>query len=354
MKVSTNSLKKMLNHVSKCKPSQLLEITNYYELLFNQQGLTLTATDGVCSISVTAPEGISEKEFSIIVKAEQFSKLISKTTSEYVSMEVKDGHLELKGNGKYNIEIFEEEDYPKYEMFEDIRFKVKTSELKEGILAGKNTKSMTASDGVLFSFLVRDEHIVASDSLKVSSVKIKGFKEEVLIPPRLALLIETLTEDTANIGINDEKTEMLIQSGNITIYGALAEGADEFPDVTPLFTQNFAHSIDINIQQMLQALDRLRLFVSTYDSGLIDCTFTQGSVVMSTGNGSVEVINYEHSLKEDIELEATLNSAHLVDIVKAIKGEVFSIKFGIDGDGMDIIYFECNGNNFILGTADEE
>ena len=52
MKVNTSILKNMLSSVSGCKPSKILEITNYYELDFSVDGLSLRATDGINFITV--------------------------------------------------------------------------------------------------------------------------------------------------------------------------------------------------------------------------------------------------------------------------------------------------------------
>ena len=92
MKVNTSVLKNMLNMVSGCKPSKVLEITNYYELDFSIEGLSLRATDGINFITVDSTIHCDE-DMTVIVKADQFSKLINKTTKDMVSLKLTDNYL---------------------------------------------------------------------------------------------------------------------------------------------------------------------------------------------------------------------------------------------------------------------
>ena len=83
MKVNTQILKNMLSKVGNIKANNLLEITQYYELDFNDNTLTINATDGVNFMSVSH-ETKTESNMKIIVKVDQFTKLINRTTKDTV------------------------------------------------------------------------------------------------------------------------------------------------------------------------------------------------------------------------------------------------------------------------------
>ena len=351
MKVATNVMKQMLGYVNKCKPSNMLEISSYYELMFNEKGLTVKATDGVNIVSVTVTDGHEYEPQSIIVKADIFSKLVSKTTAEHLILEVKEDNLEVKGNGTYRVELFTEEDYVRPDITVAESFKVRTEQLKQGLVAGKNAKSPTSSTGVLYSYLLSKDKMIATDSMKISCAEVKGFDESILIPPGLANLLEMIDTDTVEIGLSEDRMSMLVKGGGIEIFGALAEGADEYPDVLPLFEVESKYNAKINVADSIKALERLYLFVSTFDNHLVYATFTDTALLLTTSNGSAEVINYmEVSREVGEEVEYTVNTQYLLDVLKGMKAETVTIEF----DDSDMLIFRGNKNQFILAVAGDE
>ena len=347
MKLNTKLLKDMISNVNKCKPNVAFEITNYYNIVVSNNLATLTGTDGVNYIQCSMNTKCNE-DFEVIVKADQFTKLINKTTVDEVELKIKDNMLLVKGNGTYKLEIFTEEDYPFYTSHIDEVFKVRTKELIDAIQVGKNIKSETLSDGIMYSYLIRDGYFIATDSIKVSCTELTGLQTEILIPPGIANLVECITDDSCELGIDEDKTEIMIKGAGITIYGALSEGADEFPDVTCLFDEVFNYSIDVNTKELNDALDRLKLFITSYDMDLIDTVFTQDSLILSTINGSVEIIPYIKPIAEEIEIELSLNSKYFQQIVKSARNPILNIQFN---DENEFIKFECE-HKFILAVAD--
>lgn len=348
MKIQTNTLKKMLNQVSKCKPNGVLEITKYYELLFNKEGLTITATDGVNQISVMSKDGKQDEEQVIIVKAEQFSKLINKTTKENVELKVKGESLQVKGNGTYNIEIFTEEDYPHFEMDKDITFKVNTNELLHGLSVGKYTKAINTSEGLLYHYAILDSKVVSTDSIKVSCTAIKGFKEDVLISPPIAVLLESITEDRVEVFLNEDKSSIMFSTPSVEVSGAIPEGIDEYPDVLSLFEDDEKEMAELDVATTLNALDRLKLFISAYSKDLIDVTMTNEMLVLSTDK-NFENIPFDNELEEEFEYDLAVNSNYFYDIVRAMKAEKFKLAYEDD-----IFLLEANNDKFILACADSE
>lgn len=348
MKIQTTTLKKMLSQVARCKPNGVLEITKYYELMFNKQGLTLTATDGVNQISVMSKDGQQDKEEVVIVKAEQFAKLVSKTTKESIELKVKGESLQVKGNGSYNIEIFTEEEYPKYEMDSDIVFKVSTTELLDALNVGKYTKALSTSEGILYYYAIVDSNMLSTDSVKVSCTQLKGFKEDILISPAIALLLESIVEDKVEVHLNEEKTSAMFVTPSLKIYGAIPEGIEEYPDVLSLFDEEHRQMAQLDIQGTLAAVERLRLFLTNYDKDFLDVTMTNEMIVLSTGK-NFENLEYKNNIAEEFEYDLAINSTYLYDIVRAMKGETYRLAYEDD-----TLILEANNDKFILACADSE
>ena len=348
MKIQTTTLKKMLNQVAKCKPNGVLEISKYYELVFNKEGLTITATDGVNQISVKTKDGKQDNEQVIIVRAEQFSKLVNKTTKENIELKVKDDSLQVKGNGTYNIEIFTEEEYPHLEMEKDISFKVLTNELLHGLSVGKYTKALNTSEGLLYYYAILDSKVIATDSIKVSCTNIKGFNEDVLITPALALLLESIQEDKVEVFINENKTDIMFRTESVEIFGAIPEGVEEYPNVLSLFDEDEKEMAELNVQATLEGLDRLKLFLSAYSKDLMELTITNEMLILATDK-SFENIPFDNEIEEEYEYELALNTNYFYDIVRAMKTEHFKLLYEDD-----MLLLESGNDKFILACADNE
>ena len=233
MKVNTQILKDMLSKVNNCKPSNILEITNYYQLQTIENGIALSATDGVNYITVKH-EAQCDQDIDVIVKGDQFSKLIMKTTKDTVDLKVTENYLQVKGNGTYKVEIVSDEIYPAPEFEGDKVYKVSYDTLSKAITGGKNAKSNVPTDGVLFSYLIRDNVVITADAIKVYSrdIKGKGLEDlEILIPPTLANLLLVLDVEQVQLVVNEDVTTLQAIGDNVVITGALAEGADEYPNV---------------------------------------------------------------------------------------------------------------------------
>ncbi len=348
MKIKTTTLNKMLNQVAKCKPSAVLEISKYYELIFNKEGLTITATDGVNQISVKTKDGKQDEEQIIIVRAEQFSKLVNKTSKENIELKVKGDSLQVKGNGTYNIEIFTEEDYPHLEMEKDISFKVLTNELLHGLSVGKYTKALNTSEGLLYYYAILDSKVIATDSIKVSCTNIKGFNEDVLITPALALLLESVQEDSVQVYINENKTDIMFMTPSTVIYGAIPEGIEEYPDVLSLFDEEEKQMAELNVQATLAGIDRLKLFLTAYSKDLMDLTITNEMLILATDK-SFENIPFDNEIDEVYEYDLALNSNYFRDIIKAMKTDKFKLLYEDD-----MLLLESGNDKFILACADTE
>ena len=348
MKVNTQILKDMLSKVNSCKPSNILEITNYYQLQTIENGIALSATDGVNYITVKH-EAQCDQDIDVIVKGDQFSKLIMKTTKDTVDLKVTENYLQVKGNGTYKVEIVSDEIYPAPEFEGDKVYKVSYDTLSKAITGGKNAKSNVPTDGVLFSYLIRNKFVITADAIKVYSrdIKGKGLEDlEILIPPTLANLLLVLDVEQVQLVVNEDVTTLQAIGDNVVITGALAEGADEYPNVEPLLAGEYPNVVELDVKQVLEALDRLNLFIGLYDKGIIDLVFTDETLTLAK---SVETVPYIHPIN-DVEFTVSVNSTYLKDLFSAAEGSNIKLCFGYD----ETIKLITDDSTMLLATADEE
>lgn len=352
MKVNTKLLKDMLSKLNGVKPSSLLEITQYYEIIFDKDSLEIRATDGTNYVSVTTSEYKGTESGSVIVKSDQLTKLIGKTSKEDVTLTMKDTYLEVRGNGTYKVEIVADEVYPTIEVERCNEYTLNTNNLLNGIKYGRLAKSPTSSDGVLYNFLVRNGMLFTSDMIKVYNTTVDEDNINninLLLPPQLATLLSCLGDEKVTIYTDKDSKVIELVTNNITIAGPLADDVDDYPDLTELFNEEFTHTATISANAVLAAIDRLHLFLSSYDEGIMNFVFTETELSICTSNKSIESIPY-HKPCPGAEFVCALSCKHLKDVLTCANSDVIDISFG----NVEVILVESPQTSIILAMSDKE
>jgi DNA polymerase III sliding clamp (beta) subunit (PCNA family) len=352
MKVKTRLLKDMLSKLNGLKPSTLREITQYYEISFHKDSLEIKGTDGTNYVFVTTTDYKGTESGSVIVKSDQLTKLIGKTSKEEVTLTVKDNYLEVKGNGTYKVEIVADEVYPTIKVDRHNEYKLNTNNLLDGIKLGRLAKSPTSSDGVLFNFLIKNGLLFASDAIKVYKTEIDGENLDdikLLIPPQLSTLLSCLSDEQVTVYTDKDNTLVELVTDNITVVGPLAENAEGYPIMTDLFEQEFTHTVSICGNQVIAAVDRLHLFLSAYDDGVMNFVFTETELSICTSNKSIESIPYVTPC-EGVEFVCSLSCKHLKDAITCANSEI--IEMGIGNN--ELISITTPRTSILLAVSEEE
>lgn len=349
MKIKTLILKTMLGHVNKCKPNPLLEITSYYELKASNNVLTITATDSN-NIIKTAMNIDTDEKFEVIVKSDQFTKLINKTTVDTVDLTIEGSCLNVKANGEYKVEIVEGETYPSYQIDGDI-YQVNSYHLNKAIKSCKNAKSLTVSEGVLYGYLLRDGQLISADAIKVCQCGVEtSIDVDILIPPSMADILIALDKDDCEVRLDGDK--ILFIGQDVEIYGTLMEGADTYPEVSSLLDMDYPAFCEVDVKEFLNSLDRLNLFVGLYDNNIINIMFQNNEVDLITNSKSCEAIPYLSV--QDIENVGdslySVNTKFLYDLVSAVPSPTITICFGLD----DTMKLHSDDISMLLAMAEDE
>jgi DNA polymerase III sliding clamp (beta) subunit (PCNA family) len=353
MKINTNKLRNMLGHITKVKANPLLEISNYIQLVCDKDGsMRINATDGDNHITVFE-DGEYDESIDFIVKTDQFVSLINKTTTENVTLTAKENYLEVKGNGTYKVELVQGEIYPDHKIETNGALKIDDCvayNLKHGLNVGKNVKSQTAADGCLFGYLFRNNHIITADAIKVNASDFDCQGLEVLIPPSLANLVQTLSSEKVNIIHDVNNNSIMFKSKNIVISGTLMEGVEEYPEsILPMIEETQPSLCVVDTQEFLKALNRIGLFIDIYDMNTLQIAFVGDLITLQTVGGSVESITTKDSPRhEDIVYE--VNIKYLQDLVSSVDSPTIDIEYG----NPDLIKIVSDKDQMLLSTLDNE
>lgn len=327
--VNTAKMNSILSRLAKgVGSSKILPITEYLKLELTDGVLTLLATDSANFVQyIERP--IEGEDGVAIVKADKLIKLVSKTTKPQVSFELKDTHLEVKGNGVYKVELFETNEYPTYQFDEDIKgVAVKTAVMKK--VFGINRSAI--ANEMLLPCLTG--YNIGSDAITTDGVKMclnatSILSERALIPQKLAELLQII--NTEEVYIQKQGNKLLFTAESITIFGPELEGLDEYPDISAVTTLSFANYSTVKRQSLLDALDRLSLFVDNSTNFGVKFIFNEDALyIEDLKEKSTEKIEYVEKSQNEAGVELIFNLDYITDLTTALTKENAELHYSQD------------------------
>lgn len=336
IKLQTKELQSVTQQLGKVQINRLLEITKYWHIYGSEGFITFTAYDGADFVRISFEH---EGELDVIVNSEQFSKLIDKTTVSHVTLEQLEGSLKVVGNGEYFLEIVtEDEEYPTFDEFlpEDIDT-MPYLELKSQIfsdIADINSSSVSKSqaDGIYTGYLIDGNKSISTDIIKVCIHETYNFDNKFLISSSAMNILSTIKDEDIFVWfIESEVANFLyITSASSEIFIRLMEGVEDYVDVAEIDEQSFDHSVTLPTVDIQSVISRLSLFMSVFDKGTINLTFTKKHLALSTSTGSKEIVKYSSDVKNVAEFSCVLNSTLLSDILSTVTDASLKLSYGND------------------------
>ena len=359
LNIKTTKLHEMLTRAVKgVGNNKMIPITSLLAIELKKNVLTLMTTDGTNYLNIIE-HNVDGDDFYIVVEADTISKLIARMTCENVSLDIKENSLEVVGNGTYKIDI------PLNENGEHIVFpsgkrkdkkkgksyKVKNSTIQTILTSVKPSLAVTLEEPCYTGYYVGDS-VVGTDSIKLASYNEKLFDSAVLVRPETMELLAVITDDEFTVKIVDSSIECI--SSNCEIYTTAMEGIEDYSidAINDLIQVEMPNTIKLSKNEVLQALDRIVLFVGAYDKNIVNVTFAdRAMVVESKATNGVESITAV-SDDEIGEFSCALDVFMFQQQVKALTSDTFELQYGdekaikIKDTGADIIQ--------ILALASEE
>lgn len=306
LKIKTLELQDMVGKaVTGASNNVLLPITSLMSIKVASNSLTLTTTDGTNYFYVNSADKIDCEDFEVSVIAELFTKLIQKTTSEFVSLIFDNNTLKVKGNGEYNIELPLDENgsvikFPtKYdsEAFRTDFGVVHRSTIKTVLNFNKPSLAVDVGQNPSLTCYYCGDSVVSTDRKKICNTAIKMFEKPMLLTSQFVDLLGVMSDEEIHVTITDD--DMLFFTSKETLYAPITEGINAFPieAVTNLVNSPFKSNCKVPRVAVLDLLDRLALFVTKYDKKGIYLTFTKDGIMFSSKKSSgTELIPYVASI----------------------------------------------------------
>ena len=336
--------------------NKLIPITSMMCIELREGDLTVITTDATNYLYIKE-QHVAGDNFYVVVDANQFAKLVSKMTCESITMTVDEKlyTMKVKGNGNYTMELPLDEDGEPVK-FPDAHAKCTNvvecnrSTIMAILETIKPALAVTMENPQYTAYYMGDK-VVATDSYKIASLAIPMFDTPKLVSSEFLDLVAVMRTEKIMVNLSD--TDIVFETPDCTIFGKFVDGIDDFAiePITNLIEQEFDSHCAVPKNDLLQMLDRLSLFVGTYDKNAVDLTFTnQGLQVSSKASSGVEILPYVNS-ENQVDFTCAVDIQMLVNEVKAIQNDLIEIYYG---DDSSIKFVDGNITIVIALMEDEE
>lgn len=333
--IKTEELQGMVGRVSQCvSNNKLIPLTSLISIAVEDNVLKLTTTDATIFYYAYSNSDITCEDFEVSVIADLFVKLIQKTTSENVTIEVEGEVLKVTGNGTYTFELPLDEDgvikFPvKVNDENSVKEigKVTLSNINNIISANKASLAVNMEYPVL-TYYYCGEEVITSDRKNICENNLKVFDTPILISSTLMNLLSTVSSE--DIKVTQTDIGLWFETDHEKIYTPIKEEASSFPitAIKSFASSKFPAHCKVARGEILSLLDRLSLFVDSYDKKGIYITVDESGLLFSSKKSKgKEVVKYTDM--EGFENYACcINIEMLKNQLMSLSSDVITLYFG--------------------------
>ena len=300
----------------------------------NENSLKLIGSDMDVSIQTTVNANIIEQG-SIVIDAKIFGEIIRKLPNSAIKIETLENQIIRITCEKsvFDVVYMNTNEFPELpEINEDLKVSVKQNILKNMI---KGTSFAIAQDetrpilqGILFEVKNKNLNLVALDGYRLaikSEFLDTDIDIEVVIPGKTLNEVSKILEDVDDIvNITFTNNHILFNLEKTKIISRLLEG--KFINYNSLLPQEHKLLVDVNRQELQNAIERASLMAKDGNTNLIKLDIQQDNLII-TSNSQLGKVREEMSIKlQGDEVQIAFNSRYLLDVLKNIEDDEVVMK----------------------------
>lgn len=332
--------------------NKLLPLTQLMCIQVKDGKLTIISSDASGTNYLYAVQNGFSGDFYATVMADQFAKLIEKLTCDSVTLEIDADKLHITGNGNYTIALQYDE------MGNSIQYPDPLSELEETkkgteISMSVITRTLNAvkpslanEDGVPYlTGYYAGDIIAATNGDEMSIFNNEFMKKSSVLIYGIALELLSLSSDDKFTIEKYASGILVFRASDIIVYSHEMEGIEDYPTdaLKSFLATDMPSKCKLSKNALLQALDRIALFVGTYDDNAIKLNFSGKALeISSLASTGIESIAYISGDKDGFECMLDLQS--FIKHIKTQSTDEVEIQFGddsaiklVDGDIVQIL-----------------
>lgn len=299
--------------VTKIRP-----ITNLIQFSGKDGRFIIGSTDSLITITVGME---TDKEFkTAVVDRSKLHKLLKLTSKDIVTLERKDGYIELKGDGKYKLEVVTENneelelplDIP-VSQGESAREEVSLYKMfmkRNGFVINENAQTM------FYRYCTINGKTITTDTRVLVITDGSLFDNE--LPPKLVSIISNFESGVFFYSKFDNG--YLIEHEDFRIFYSVSDFESAFP-VKPmqqyLDPNSFKYYAKVNSKDLLSAIQRLDVVKTAYDEPVVTLNFTKDLLTIKDqrGVGIEEICVQSEIVGETTKLFTTSNLLRVLKVV---------------------------------------
>lgn len=330
--VNTVQLQNAVAKATKCSGfNKLLPITTMIGIKFNGTDLVFTTTDGTNYLYISLGVG-SDETFDVTVDADKFSKLVSKLTSEQITLEVTDAYLLISGNGDYKLSLQLDDKgenliYP--DPLKDVPVEISDKKISKTVIdlmLNSLKPSLSQTAGSVYTNYCVGKVIASTDRVMLGIFDEEVVDEQLLFSRQFVDLLG-LANDDVNFELSGDY--MIARCGDMVLCAKKSANVTDYniDALNKLLGFDYDAFCRVNKSALLATLERLAIFVGQYDDSAINIHFTNDSMELSSLNSSgVEVIDFMES-KNAQDTTIKINILRLITQLKAYASDSVDIYY---------------------------
>lgn len=333
--------------------NKMLPLTQLMCIQVRDKVLTLITSDSTGTNYLYVRQDGVDGDFYATVMADQFAKLIGKMTCEKITLAVEDGKLKITGNGNYTIALQYDEmgnpiQYPDPiaelgDAIEDTQT-VSSSVIYKILNSIKPSLALTMESPYLTGYYAGDV-VMAANGEESSIYNIQMLKTPALLSSVALELLALSDAEAISIDTYDDGY-IVFSTPDVLVYSKQMEGIEDYPveALKGFLDADMPAKCKLPKNELLQALDRISLFVGSYDDNAIKLQFTGKELqISSLAMTGVESISYISG--DDTQFECSMDLQSLIRHARTQSTDAVEIQFGdadmpiklVDGDIVQIL-----------------
>lgn len=281
--------------------NNMIPLTSMMAIELQDNKLTLITTDSKNYLYIIQ-DNIPGNDFYAVVIVDTFAALVAKTTSETIHLDLKGNSLEFIGNGKYMIELPDEEGEmiefpdPRQDVELDVLDDIHLTTINTILTTVKSSLSVTMEE-LCYTGYYCGKKVIATNGEKITGMNIKLWDEPKLISAQTMDLLSVMTAE--NIAVEAGEDIVIFSTPDCVVYGRTMDCIEDYDvkGITNALETEFSSTCKVQKSSILQLLDRISLFVAQkIDNNEVILNFTdKGIQVSSKASSGVELIKYLES-----------------------------------------------------------
>lgn len=314
-----------------------------FKLELTSRGLEITGSNGDITIWTLVPNILNDKEIirnsslgATLVNAHVITEVVRKLEGTEVSMEIIDNVIAKIDDGKatFKLNCISAEEYPHID-FEKAGNPFVLSCADVSTLVGQTAFAALDKDTrpILMAINLRAEGgkltATATDSARLSRKSVSvdpSLRFSVNVPARTLADIVSLFEGSDSVEISANAEKIIFSFGTTLVSSRLISG--EYPVSSSIIPQNFSFFLEVNAQQLLNAIDRVSV-LATDHAPVVKLAMDDEQVEVSstsdqTGSGVEKLTTIQYTGER---LEIAFNAMFVTQAVRALGSEDVVLSF---------------------------